>query len=73
MNQEEYRKAYLCEFKIDQRKLDLENRLNQYYKDMPDSMDNKTAYLFWNEFKRWCFRNGYTQKEINRAKMEAPK
>ena len=51
-----------------QREIDLHERLELYYRQTPDEMDNRTAMGYWKEFKRWCAERGYTQEEINRAK-----
>ncbi|WP_345873145.1 hypothetical protein [Shewanella algae] len=62
----------LCgDFKPDQRWIDLVERLELYYRQTPDEMDNRTAMGYWKEFKRWCAERGYTQDEINRAKGNA--
>ena len=56
------------EFKPDERQISLHERLEQYYRDTPDEVDNRTAMKHWLEFKQWCNDCGYTQDEINRAK-----
>lgn len=56
------------DFKPDKRYIDLHERLELYYRQTPDEMDNRTAMTYWKEFKRWCAERGYTQEEINRAK-----
>lgn len=66
---EEYRKQMLGEWLPDKRLEALYQRLEKYYKDTPDSMSNRNAMPYWLEFRKWCDRNGYTQEEINRAKM----
>jgi len=66
MNEEEYKRLYLGEFTpIDEA---LYNKIEEYFINTPDSMDNRTAFPYWVEVKKWCFDNGYTQKEITRAK-----
>ena len=57
------------DFTPDQRYIDLHNRFELYYKQTPDGMDNRTAMVYWKEFKRWCAERGYTQEEINQAKL----
>ena len=56
------------EFTLDQRDIDLYERLELYYQQTPVGMDNRTSYARWLEFKGWCVVRGYTQEEINRAK-----
>ncbi len=56
------------DFTPGQREIDLYDRLELYYRQTPDEMDNRTAMGYWKEFKRWCVERGYTQEEINRAK-----
>ena len=56
------------EFKPDERQIELHKRLEQYYRDTPDEMDNRTAMKYYREFKQWCDDCGYTQDEVNRAK-----
>lgn len=58
------------EFKPDYRYEELCKHLAEYYKDTPDNIDNKTAMKRWRLFKAWCSVNGYTQREINKAKMD---
>lgn len=58
------------EFKPDYRYEELCKQLAEYYKSTPDSVDNKTAMERWRLFKSWCFENGYTYREINRAKQD---
>jgi len=56
------------DFTPDKRDVALYERLDQYYKDTPDSMGNRAAVRYWREFKQWCNERDYTQDEINRAK-----
>lgn len=56
------------DFTPDQRVIDLHERLDLYYKQTPDEMDNRTAMPYWKAFKKWCADRGYTQEEVNRAK-----
>lgn len=69
LNYEDFKRQYLGEWwTVDERYQALVERLEQYYKDTPDSMDNKEALKHWKLFKDWCKHNGYTHKEIVRAK-----
>jgi len=56
------------DFTPSQRDIDLYERLELYYRQTTDEMDNRKAMSYWKEFKRWCADRGYTQEEINRAK-----
>ena len=68
MNHEDYKRIWLGEFVPDERYLKLVDRLNQYYRDTPDSMSNQDALPHWKAFKTWCNQHGYTQEELNQAK-----
>ncbi len=61
-------KDYLCNFTLDNRFIELCDRLQKYYDDTPDSISNKDAIYHWMEFTRWCTHRGFTQNEINKAK-----
>lgn len=56
-------------FEINTRDSRLQDRLQQYYDETPDSMSNKDAMVKWREFKEWCRIEGYTPEEINKAKQ----
>lgn len=71
MTPEDFKAQYLGDFTIDQREIDLLERLEKYYRDTPDSMDNRTAKPHWSAFILWCERNGYTREEINKIKRMA--
>ena len=60
---------YLGKFKPNERFFILCDRLQEYYNDTPDSMNNKTASGYWQRFLEWCVREGYSRNEINRAKI----
>lgn len=57
-------------FEPDERYISLVNRLQQYYDDTPDSMNNRDAAPFWKNFIQWCDTHGYTREEINKAKLD---
>ncbi len=64
-------KVFLCEeFTPSQLEVNLHERLNLYYQQTPNEMDNRDALPHWIDFKKWCFKHGYTQEEINRAKRK---
>ncbi len=67
-NEQVFMGLYQCNFRPDQRTLELEKRLAKYYADTPDSMDNREAYRHWRGFREWAKISGYTLEEINRAK-----
>jgi len=56
------------DFTPDHRRMDLYERLDLYYQQTPDEMDNLTSMGYWKDFKRWCDERDYTQEEINEAK-----
>ena len=66
MDDQEFRKKYLGDYRKDERTIQLENRLLQYYKETENCSAN-FATTKWKEFKEWCAWN-YSQEEINRAK-----
>lgn len=68
MNQAEFKRLYQGDFRPNNRETALHQRLEKYYRDIPDSMPNKVAKGYWFEFKQWCRDRGYTQEEINQAK-----
>lgn len=65
---EQFKREFLCVFTPNQRDVDLDKRLEQYYRETPDSMSNKDARVCWKQFKQWAAEHGYTQENINRAK-----
>lgn len=71
MNESWFRQQYETYYSPGGRMEALVERLEQYYRDTPVSMDNKTARLHWIEFRKWTASFGYTQQEINRAKAIA--
>ena len=71
MNEADFKRQYLGDFKPDVRDIELHKKLERYYKDTPDDMPNRTSMKYWEEFKRWCSDRGCTQDEINRAKRDA--
>lgn len=68
---EDYKKLFQQEFSPDPRRLALLERVEQYYRDTPDSMGNKEALPYWIELKKWVSEHGYSQDEFNQAKMDA--
>jgi hypothetical protein len=67
---EDFRQQFLGDFKIDERRRALVARLEEYYRNTPDSMSNREAFQHWNDFIWWCDQYGYSKAEINAAKME---
>lgn len=68
MNDEHFRKLYMSDFKQDQRQIDLDAKITQYYRDTDDCTSRVAAH-YWKDFRLWCSYNGYTSDEINKAKM----
>lgn len=71
MNQEEFKRQFLGDWTVDERFEALVERLQQYYRDTPDYMDNRDARPHWEAFKKWCSERGYTKTEVDRAKSAA--
>ena len=69
MNEKDFKNQFFGDFTPDQRDIDLHERLKKYYLDTPDSMNNYDALRYLKEFKQWSLDHGYTQEEVNRAKM----
>ncbi len=69
-NTEEYRKHFLGDFKPDRHFQKLCERLEEYYRCTPERMDNREAYLYLKDFRKWCADRCYTQEEINLAKKQ---
>ena len=68
MNEADYKRLIVCDFAPDKRYQALYERLEQYYLDTPNSMDNRDARKYWIAFNRWCSDRDYTRQEINHAK-----
>lgn len=71
MNSEEFKRQYHGVFLPDKRQVELQMRLDQYYRDTPDEASNKDVRLHWDLFKRWCNERGYKLEEINKAKRDS--
>lgn len=70
-NEKQWREQFLGDFKPDDRKNALVDRLEEYYKSTPSGMDNRNAMKYWKEFICWAGDRGYTQQEINKAKRDS--
>lgn len=66
--EQEFKQLYMCDFKPDEREIALDAELEKYYK-AAKTCDNKTAGWNWRKFNTWRTTMGYTQKELNRAKL----
>ena len=66
LNHTRFAEMYLCDFKVDEIRFALDDRLLQYYKET-ENCDSKYAMQRWKEFIRWA--HGYSSEEINRAKQ----
>ena len=71
MSDTKFKREMLGDFTPDQRDIDLHERLDKYYEDTPDSMNNKDARFHFEVFRTWCSDNGYTHEEVTRAKRNA--
>lgn len=67
-NINQFREMYLCHWTVSSREQLLQERLQQYYLETPDSMSNVNARIKWKEFREWCQVMGYSVEEINKAK-----
>lgn len=70
MDQAEFISLYCCEFKPDQRLVELDKKLGEYYA-ATENCSNQVARDYWLSLKLWCMRNGYSHDEINAAKRRA--
>ena len=68
MNDIEFNRIYFGVFGSDQRSLKLLNKIDEYYKNTPESVDNRTSHRISTEFSQWCAENGYTRSEVSYAK-----
>lgn len=64
----DFRSLLYGDFKPDERQIALYERLEQYYRDTPNDMCNRTARKYLRELKLWCDVRGYTREEISQAK-----
>lgn len=67
-NEQVFNGLYQCNFRPDQRTIELDKRLAKYYAHTPDSMGNRESYRLWRGFREWAKFCGYTSEEINKAK-----
>lgn len=63
-----FQSNYQTIWKPDERDCAIDEKLAQYYRDTPDSMDNKQAAKYYRVFSEWCRNSGYTPEEISRSK-----
>jgi len=66
-NPDDYYKQYFCEWKVDQRTIDLQDMLYKFYNDYKD-MDNKMYIKAWRKLNDKLLRQGYSIEEIIEAK-----
>jgi len=69
MDKEEFKRLYECDFKVDERIIELEKKWTDYYKESADCSNQFASHLR-RELKRWCNFN-YTKEEIKAAKKTA--
>lgn len=70
MDQSQFISLYCCEFKPDQRLIELDKKLGEYHA-ATENLTDKKAHDYWMSFKLWCMQNGYSHDEINSAKRRA--
>ena len=66
-NHDDYYKQYLCEWKVDQRTIDLQDTLYKFYNDYEEA-DNRMYIKAWREFNDKLLKQGYSREEIIEAK-----
>ena len=66
MDSDEFKRLHECNFKVDERIVELENKWIAYYKESGNCSNEYASHLR-RELKRWC-RFNYTAKEISAAK-----
>jgi hypothetical protein len=68
ITEQEFKRLYMGEFTPDERLIALDAELEKYY-SATETCDNKTAARHWKIFTDWRIDGGYTQEEVNRAKI----
>ena len=64
---DDYYKQFFCEWKVDQRTIDLQDTLYKFYNDY-EEVDNRMYIKAWREFNDKLLRQGYSREEIIEAK-----
>ena len=64
---DDFYKQYSCEWKVDQRTIDLQDTLYKFYNDYED-MDNRMYIKAWRKLQDKLLRQGYSREEITEAK-----
>lgn len=64
----DFNELYQCTFSVDDRILELEKRLSEYYEVADNANNPKEVIRISREFNRWCRDSGYTNKEVARAR-----
>lgn len=67
MNEEEFKKLYLCTFEPDERTIKLDEELEKYYAHSEHCSENE-AVKAWHNFRHWARTSGYSSTEVNWAK-----
>jgi len=67
-NVEEFRRLFQQEFKVDERAVELEKRVEQYFRDTENCSERK-AMGHRKELTNWCRYSGYTGDEVRRTKQ----
>lgn len=68
-SKEDFKRQYECSFEPDERSIALQDRLIEYYKSDELPININDRYIHFKAFKKWCDERGYSQGEINNAKM----
>lgn len=62
-----FKELYLCEWKVDQRTIDLQDMLYKFYNDY-EEVDNRMYIKAWRKLHDKLLRQGYSREEIIEAK-----
>ena len=68
MRSNDFNELYQGVFSVDDRTLQLEKRLNEYYEAADNTHNPKEIIRLSRDFSGWCKDCGYTNKEVARAK-----
>lgn len=64
---DDYYKQYFCEWKVDQRTIDLQDTLYKFYNDY-EEVDNRIYIKSWRKLQDKLLGQGYSREEIIQAK-----
>lgn len=66
-----YNNQFLCSYTPDPRMVKLEDMVVDYYRGITDDMSDRECRLHRKEFVQWCYKEGYTQVQVNGAMQAA--